>query len=430
MNFSPKTAVMNFLNEVAEQYPAAISFAAGRPTDHFLDRLNHVALLDKFGLYARETSSCSEVHYSPLRLLQYGRTSGMINDLVAQQLRVDECIPATSDRLLITSGCQEALALCLPVLCSTSSDVLLVCNPTYVGAVGAARASNIPVVPVPNVSSDLAGLIDQSTQQLRRRGRTVRALYLIPTFDNPTGRTLNERQRKDVLAVCARHRIIILEDNPYGMFRFEGEAVSPMAALDEVGSVIYLSSYSKTLAPALRIGAVTLPDTLFGDRAAREALMSKLVERKSFLTLNTSQLNQGIVGGILLQQNCSLLEWIQPALALYRENRDAMLGQLRSEFAAMSDQVEWNHPEGGFFLSMKLQFVFDHHSVIQCATEYGIIVTPMSFFALDNSQDRSIRLAFSALSPNQIREGITSLARFLAQRANVSGSDLENIPAI
>jgi (S)-3,5-dihydroxyphenylglycine transaminase len=416
MNSVHPTTVMNFLNEVAEEFPSAISLAAGRPIDRFVERLDPGALLDALVRYEQCAARDRGLPDARALLLQYGRTAGLIHDLVAQQLRNDEKVAAMADRILITAGCQEALALCLAALCPDPADVALVPNPTYIGATGAACAGGVAVFPVPNVGSDFAQGIEQAVSQLHQSGRRVRALYLIPTFDNPTGRVIDEVQRRAILEICARLRIVILEDNPYGMFRYEGESILPMAALDGAGCVIYLSTFSKTIAPAVRVGAATLPETLFGDRAASTALWKDLVQRKSYLTVNTSQITQAIVGGFLLEQNGSLQQWIQPALAWYRDNRDAMLDQLQAVFPQVSGQIRWNRPSGGFFLTVDLPFQFNAESVVECATDYGVIAMPMSFFALDSSQDHRLRLSFSAVDAQQIRSGISSLARYLEYR--------------
>ena len=408
MQASSQATVMTFLNEVASEFPEAISFAAGRPTDFLFERLDHEILLKAFVDYDAYSAKGKIGTASLARLLQYGRTAGIINDLFVQQIRIDDKVPASVDRVVITAGCQEAIVLCLPELCPNSTDVTLVCNPTYIGIAGAAQATGVALHALASTEQDLASAIEESVVKLRREGRQARALYLIPDFDNPTGRVLDESQRRAILAVCIRHRIIVLEDNPYGMFRYEGSSIPPLAALDDAGSVIYLSTYSKTLSPALRVGAATLPDTLFGDKSARETLFRALVQRKSFITVNTSQIAQAIVGGLLLNQQGSLQSWIQPCLARYRDNRDAMLAQLQITFARWSGTIHWNHPEGGFFLTLDLPFCVGSQEVIECATNYGVIVMPMSFFAFDRSQDRRIRLAFSSADVTQIREGVTS----------------------
>ncbi|WP_108521627.1 PLP-dependent aminotransferase family protein [Bradyrhizobium algeriense] len=414
MDFRLQSSAMNFLNEVSSRFPSAVSLASGRPSDRFFDRLNPQALLNAFGVYQRYWAGDRGQVWS--QLLQYGRTAGIINELVAQQVRSDEGLPAKADRVLITSGCQEALALCLPALCPESSDVLLVCNPTYIGAIGAANAARVPIAALSNSASCVADAIESAVVQLGRNGRRARATYLIPDFDNPTGRVLDVVARREILEVCAKHRIVVLEDNPYGPFRYEGDAVPPMAVLDEVGSVIYLSTFSKTLSPALRVGAAILPDTIFGDAGACRTLWEDLVQRKSFGTVNTSQISQAIVAGLLIEQRTSLRGWIRPALDWYRANRDLMLCQLDDVFSPLSDQVRWNRPAGGFFLTLDLPFRFDANTADECATHYNVIVMPMSFFALDNSQDCRIRLAFSSVTPEQISTAVRGLGHYVARR--------------
>jgi (S)-3,5-dihydroxyphenylglycine transaminase len=407
---------MNFLNEVADEFPSAISFAAGRPTDQFFDRLNGGALLDAFARYERHARVAHPQSKERSSLLQYGRTAGIIGHLVVQQLATDEDVHATSDRLIMTSGCQEALALCLPTLCPDRRDVALACNPTYIGFTCAAQAGGVDVVPLSTKIADIAEAIDRSVSQLRRDGRRARVLYLIPNFDNPTGRMLDEGHRKDILDICRRSRIVVLEDNAYGMFQYDGETIRSMSALDQGECVIHLSTFSKTVAPAVRVGTLVLPESLFGDCEARKSLWHQLVQRKSYLTLNTSQITQAIVGGLLLQENGSLKEWIRPAVDWYRHNRDVMLRQLEQVFAPICDQIGWNRPSGGFFVALDVPFRFDADAVTDCATKYGIIVMPMSFFAFDESQDQRIRLAFSWVDPERIRIGIEALGHFVASR--------------
>ncbi|RUL69269.1 PLP-dependent aminotransferase family protein [Dyella choica] len=404
-------AVMNFLNEVSGNFPDAIALAAGRPTERYFGRLSSDALREAIDHYGCSTT----------QLLQYGRTAGVINTLVATQLRRDEGVPADANRLIITAGCQEAIALCLSALCPRPDDVALVCNPTYIGATGAAQACGVAIKAIPSAGDDLITALEQCIEQLRLERRCPRVLYLIPDFDNPTGRTLSEVQRRAVLTTCERHRIVILEDNPYGMFRYEGSPIPPMAALDEAGCVIYLSTYSKTICPAVRVGSACLPHTLFGDRQASAKLFQELTERKSFVSVNTSPITQAIVGGILLRHDCSLRDWIRPTVDLYADNREVMLQALKKQFEPHPD-ISWNRPDGGFFLSMDLPFRFTADAVVECATRFQVIVMPLAFFALDDSQDRRIRLAFSAVDRDDIASGVASLSRYVTQRLESMGT--------
>ncbi|NTG38926.1 PLP-dependent aminotransferase family protein [Agrobacterium rhizogenes] len=417
---SSQAVVMNFLNEIASEYPSAISFAAGRPLSDFFSRLGPEKLADALDQFERHnvTGRKSRGSYRN-QLLQYGSAAGIINDIFASQLRIDENVPAIAERLLVTSGCQEALALCLSALCTAGSDVLLVRNPTYVGATGAAQALNISVFPLSNQVSTIAEAVVEAVDELAKSGRRAKALYLIPDFDNPTGKTISRWEREQIIKVCLEHKIVILEDNPYGMFRYEGDYITSIAGLDPDGCVVYLSTFSKTLSPTLRVGSAVIPRKLFGDEFSARELYNELVQRKSFLTLNTSQISQAIVGGILINQGGSLREWTKPMIERYRANRDSMLDALSARRDVLPPGVTWNHPQGGFFLSVNVPFHFNRDVVKQCALNSKVIVMPMAFFALNASYDKSLRLAFSSVDAEEISAGIRALSHFIAEYASI-----------
>lgn len=402
-------SVMNFLNEVAEAYPSSISLAAGRPGDRLFDGTSIESISRWVSTFLGNAPLAS--------VLQYGRTAGLVHELVSRQIANDDGVNAGASRTIVTAGCQEALALCLPELCPEATDAILVRNPTYIGVTGAAAAMSIALHPLDGTVAGIDAQIEKAVEELAADGRRARAVYLIPDFDNPTGEVIPLDERRAILAACERHRILVLEDNPYGMFRFEGSVVPTMASLDTAGCVIYLSTYSKTIAPALRVGAATLPETLFGDRLARVSLFHGMAERKSFITVNTSQLCQAIVGGLLIERDCSLRSWLGPTIDTYRRNRDAMLAQLGESFSGPDMAVRWNTPQGGFFLSLDVPMDFDAEAVADCATHEGVIVLPMAFFAFDTTQNRRVRLAFSAESPDRIRAGVIALSRFIARRS-------------
>jgi (S)-3,5-dihydroxyphenylglycine transaminase len=411
-----QSEVMNFLNEISGRFPSAISLAAGRPTDRLFAQLGSSAIAESFLTYEHYASHKGDQVPARVSILQYGKTAGMINELVAEQLHVDHGVSSPASQIIVTAGCQEALAICLPVLCPETTDVLLVCNPTYIGVTGAAQTSGVRLRALPSVSDQtVSDDLEKTILQALSEGLTPRALYLIPDFDNPTGRVLSKQERHAILAVCARHRVVVLEDSAYGLFRYRGDPTKTMFALDEAGSVIYLSTFSKTLSPALRVGSITLPERLFGDKNASQALFAHLVQRKSFVTVNTSQVAQAIVGGLLIEQNCSLLKWIKPAIEEYSSNRIAMLQQLSAVFSPMPWDITWSDPSGGFFLSLDLPFEVDGTVANECASKFGVIVMPMAFFALDSSQNKRVRLAFSSASHEQISKGVEALGNYVAR---------------
>lgn len=408
---------MNFLNEAANEYPDAISFASGRPAETFFSFERWLGAVPAYQEHAAKSAGQS-VLLAGRRLAQYGRTAGIINALVAQQLRTDERIDCRPDQVIVTAGCQEALALVVPALCREPGDVMLARNPTYIGITGVADFAGIEIVPIePHAGERWEQALQRMTLELRRAGKTPRGFYLTPEFDNPTGTVLSEAERRSIIAGCVEHRIVVLEDNPYGMFRFEGESTAPMASLDSVGCVIYLATYSKTLCPAVRVGAAVVPTRLFGSEAAAQRLRGELCERKSFVTVNTSQVTQALVGGVLLSENGTLARLVEAPLAHYKRNRDALVGALDRAFGASSGRVGWNRPEGGFFLGVTLPFEFGQRETVECAREHGVIVMPMTFFSLDGSRKREVRLAFSNATQADIESGVERFARYVSQKS-------------
>lgn len=415
-NGSPRLAVMNFLNEIAGDFPDAISFASGRPADAFFDLERWLAAIPAYQHHVAERSGISFADAGRW-LAQYGRTNGVINELIAAQLAADDGVLCEADRVIVTAGCQEAIALCVQVLCGAPGDVIIARNPTYIGITGVADLQGVEIVPLNcAVDAHLPGELRDVVLRLRREGKTARALYLIPEFDNPTGSVIGAAVRRDMLDACAEERIVVLEDNPYGMFRFEGERTPTMYSLDQAGSVIYLGTYSKTLCPTVRIGCAVVPPTLFGDPAASRGLVAALGELKSFLTVNTSQLNQALVGGILLEEGGSLAGQVAPQVDYYRANRDRLIRCLEAELGGLGADIHWNRPEGGFFLTLELPFRFGRDEVLECANEHQVIPMPMSFFSLDGSQQQCIRIAFSNVHPEAIAKGVERLAGYVRRK--------------
>lgn len=417
---SSRLSVMNFLNEAANRFPNAISFASGRPAESFFSMEHWLNSVPLFLDHMAKVDGCATSHAAK-RLAQYGPTAGIVAGLIAAQLRADERIECDPEQVVVTAGCQEALSLVIPALCPAPGDVMLARNPTYIGVTGVADFAGIEIVPVePAGDEDWACTLARVTAKLRRAGKTPRGLYLTPEFDNPTGTVLTEAQRRSIIAGCGEHRIVLLEDNPYGMFRFEGVAPPPMAVLDDAGCVVYLATYSKTLCPAVRVGAAVVPKRLFGSADAAERFRVELCERKSFVTVNTSQVTQALVGGVLLREGGSLRAIVEGPRMHYRRNRDALLRALDRAFGTQGDIVQWNRPNGGFFLGLSLPFDFAQAQTAQCAREHGVIVMPMTFFSLDGTHRREIRLAFSNTDEREIEAGVERFARYVETQASLT----------
>ncbi len=410
-----RLSVMNFLNEAANEYPQAISFASGRPAEQFFSLEGWLEAVPDYQAHAARAAG-QDLALAGRRLAQYGRTAGIINALIAEQLRLDEGVDCDASQVVVTAGCQEALALLVPALCRASGDVMLARNPTYIGITGVADFAGIEILPVEcEAGENWEQALARTAAALRHAGKTARGFYLTPEFDNPTGTVLDEAERRSIIAGCLEHRIVVLEDNPYGMFRYDGESTRPMMALDPAGCVIYLATYSKTLCPAVRVGAAVLPRRLFGSEQAAERLRAEVSERKSFVTVNTSQVTQALVGGVLLREGHSLRRLVDAPRRFYHDNRDVLLGALERAFGT-DGEIRWNRPDGGFFLGVTLPFEFGERETVECARDHGVIVMPMTFFSLDASRRREVRLAFSNAGAAEIEAGVARFASYLGEK--------------
>lgn len=408
----PLLDVMNFLNEVILDYPDAISFAPGRPLETLFNVENHVNGISKFVAELAEQSGTSMEHVWK-ELGQYNRTNGIINDLIASHLERDEGIHVTPDAIMVTVGAQEAMAVILAGLFEPSRDILLVSDPTYIGITGLARILGITVVPVPSGEDGLdPRSVEQAIVQASRSGH-VRALYDVPDFNNPLGTSLPFEHRLELIEICKKYSVLLIEDNPYGMFNYDGARLPTLKALDHDGVVLYIGSFSKTLFPGLRLGYL-VADQRIGKPG--EILARELSKVKSLITVNTSTLCQAIAASALRSTGNSVEPIVAGKRQQYCRNRDTLLACLAEEFANSESQVRWNRPRGGFFVTLTLPFPFGTAELQRCAADYGVIVCPMNFFSLAGNRERQIRLSFSYLQEEQIHAGSERFARFVRDR--------------
>lgn len=408
---------MNFLNQVVLQFPSAISFAPGRPMESLFQVEAHVNQITDFVGHLAQTSGTS-VEQGWRGLGQYNRTNGTIHTLIARQLQRDEDIVVDPEAIVVTVGAQEAMAILLMGLFEPSTDILLTSDPTYVGITGLAKILGIEVVPVPTTDEGLDPAVVRTTiHKASRRGR-IRALYDIPDFNNPLGVSLPYKARLELIDVCREHDVLILEDNPYGLFNYEAERLPTLKALDRDSTVIYVGSFSKTIFPGLRLGYLVADQQLDSNGSLLAEELSKV---KSLLTVNTSMLSQAVVGAALIRSGYSLEPIVKPKRQLLHHNRDLLLSCLVEEFAGMEALVQWNHPRGGFFLTVTLPFTFGSAELRLCAEEYGVIVFPMQFFSLTSDREKQVRLSFSYVTDDQIRLGIARFAAFVREQCRPFG---------
>lgn len=414
----PALESMNFLNEIAGEYPQAISFASGRPCEDFFD----VSLIhDYLDRYCRYLTG--ELGYSATRLnqalFQYGKTKGIVSDLVASYLRVDEGIEVDPDAIIVTVGCQEAMFVVVRALRADERDVLLAVSPTYVGLTGAARLADMPVWPVRGglLGVDLDDLVAQ-VHRAREAGLRPRACYLMPDFANPSGVSMTVPLRRELLKVAAAERVLLLEDNPYGTFG-SGEHLPTLKALDSARQVVYLGSFAKTGFPGARIG-YAVADQRVGDGQGRTGLFADYLSKiKSMLTVNTPPLAQAVIGGKLLAYDFSLAKANELQTARYVANMRQLLDGLARRFPSGQDnrrEVTWNSPTGGFFAVVTLPFAAADELMRYSARMHGVLWTPMSHFYADGGGLHQARLACSQLTSEQIELGLDRFAALVADR--------------
>jgi 2-aminoadipate transaminase len=336
--------------------------------------------------------------------LQYGPTRGY-KPLLESILGVLKArgISAPLEELIITSGSQQGLDLVSRVLI-TPGDVVLVELPAYTGAISAFKNMQAELV---GVKQDPDGIdledLDAVCLRERKAGRRVNLLYLVPNFQNPTGLLLSLEKRKRLVEWAERRDVLIIEDDPYGSLYFEDVATEaetrPIRADDKYGRVIYLSTFSKTLAPGFRVGWMVAPS----------ALIERFDTAKQAIDLTSGILDQRVVHQAIER---GVIDRAAPGLRdLYRRKRVAMEQALRRE---LGDRLTWLVPTGGFFLWARLASGYDDVSLLERALEQRLVFVIGSAFYVDGSGHDRIRLSFSAPSVERIEEGVRRLAAVMA----------------
>jgi 2-aminoadipate transaminase len=336
-------------------------------------------------------------------VLQYGPTRGY-RPLLESILGVLDArgIKASLDELIITNGSQQGLDLIARVLVSPG-DVVLVELPAYTGAIAAFKNMQATLVGV-NQDDDGINLehLDVVIERERASGRTVKLLYLVPNFQNPTGRLLKLGKRQRLIEWAERRDVLIVEDDPYGVLYFDDVATEaetrPIKADDDRGRVMYLSTFSKTLAPGFRVGWMVAPP----------ALIERFDTAKQSTDLTSGILDQRIILEAVRQ---GVPERIAPQLrGLYRRKRDVMEQAFRAE---LGDRLTWPAPKGGFFLWATLPEGQDDVSLLDRALAQRLVFVTGSAFYVNGTGHDKIRLSFSAPTPERIIEGARRLSAVL-----------------
>jgi (S)-3,5-dihydroxyphenylglycine transaminase len=405
---------MNFLNEVSLLNPNAISFGSGRPDKSFFDVKEIIANFHSYAQLHVSSDDDLEEFYNDLG--QYNKTNGIINDAIAKLIFNDENINASPEDIIVTIGGQEGMAIVINSIFESNDDVLLISDPSYIGFVGYAKIYGTPIVPIDRDEDSVClDHLETTIKELKRQGKNPKVFYEVPDFHNPTGTYMPLEKRKGLIELAEKYNFFIVEDNPYGYFIYDGEKIPTLKALDNYQRVIHLGSFAKTIFPSLRLGYLVV-DQCFNYNGRAIKLVDEFKKVKSFITVNTSTLLQAMVGSFLQKQDYSFKESCIRKVDMCRKKRNAMIEALESHFSG-TEGVQWNKPVGGFFLSMKVPFAITNEFLQECVEEYRVIFCPMSFFYINEAVGaRQMRLAFSNLSIEKIKEGINRLAKFIKSK--------------
>src|SRR3954453_1099111 len=377
--------------------PEVISLAGGLPATSTCPPETFAAIMDRI---ARE--SCASA-------LQYGPTEGFdaTKDCIAEVMAV-EGMRANAEDMIVTTGGQQVIDLVTKTLVDPG-DVVICEAPTYPGAVPVFSSYEAQVE---QIEMDADGMrIDRLRETLDRlegEGRRPKFIYTVPTFQNPAGVTMSAPRRRRLVEIARERELLVLEDNPYGLLRYEGEPLPPLRALDGGVYVLYLGTFSKILSPGIRLGWVAAP----------APVLAKINLGKQAADLCTSSLTQQLVEGYFAEGRWRA--YVQDLCGLYRRRRDAMLDALAEFFPP---EAEWTQPGGGLFIWATLPDFIDTEDLLAKAIQQeSVAFVPGSAAYVDSRGGSSMRLNFSAVSETDIVEGIRRIGKVIDEQISLYGT--------
>lgn len=376
------SAIREILKFTAD--PEVISFAAGNPAP------------EAFPVEEIKRISSEILKDDPILALQYSISEGYpeLRQLLKDDLAKKGCFNPETDDLIITSGAQQANELSCKVLCN-EGDTLICESPSFIGSLNAFRSYNVNLV---GVEMEKGGICLDKLEDVLKSAEGQKLIYVIPNFQNPTGDTMTAEKRKGVYELACKYDAIILEDNPYGDLRFAGEHIDSIKTLDKDGRVIYSGTFSKILAPGLRVGYVAAP----------KEIIQKIVVCKQVSDVHTNIWSQVVCAKFM--KECDMEKHFASLREIYRKKCDLMLEGIKKHF---SEKVTYTVPEGGLFIWATLP---DGSNMTEFCTravrDYKIAVVPGTAFMINESDNtNSFRLNFSTPTDEQIIKGIEILGR-------------------
>jgi 2-aminoadipate transaminase len=376
--------------------PEVISLAGGLPDTSTFPTDTFAAVTQRIA-----TESCAKA-------LQYGPTEGLpetkacIADVMAA-----EGMRADPEDIIVTTGGQQVIDLVVKTLVDPG-DVVVAEAPTYPGAVPTFYSYQADVVQIEMDSNGMrVDLLEETLDRLEREGRRPKFIYTVPTFQNPAGVTLSLERRRRLVEIANERELLVLEDNPYGMLRYEGEPLPPLRSLDGGVFVMYLGTFSKILSPGIRLGWVVAPPPV----------LEKINLGKAASDLCTSTLSQLMVHAYF--EEARWRDYVEALTELYRDRRDTMLDALAEFFPR---EAEWTRPQGGMFIWATLPEFIDTTDLLARALRENVAFVPGSGAYLDGRGRSSMRLNFSASDGDDIREGIRRIGEVIKEQVDLYGT--------
>lgn len=364
--------------------PEVISFAAGNPAP------------EAFPVDFISNVSAELLKNNPVLALQYSITEGYtpLRDLLKKRMAGIDCFNEKSDELIITSGAQQAVELACKVLCN-EGDTIICESPSFIGSLNSFRATGVKLC---GIEQEDDGLKIDMLEKALKENSNVKLIYVIPNFQNPTGRTMSWEKRKAVYELAKKYDVIILEDNPYGDLRFEGENIPSIKTLDTDGRVIYAGSFSKILAPGLRVGYAIAP----------KDIIQKMVVCKQVEDVHSNIWAQAVCERFMAE--CDLDKHFSNLRRIYRDKCRLMLDNIEKNF---SDKISYTRPQGGLFIWATLPDGYDMQKFCTRAVqEFKVAVVPGNAFTMnDTDKTSSFRMNFSTPTDEQIVKGCEMLGK-------------------
>jgi 2-aminoadipate transaminase len=376
--------------------PEVISLAGGLPDTSTFPPQSFAAQMTRI---AQESAA---------EALQYGPTEGFeeTKDCILEVMGAEGMLPDPDD-IIVTTGGQQAIDLVCKTLIDPG-DVIVCEAPSYPGALSVFSSYQADVV---QVECDEDGMqvevLERLLGELRAEGRRPKFIYSVPSFQNPAGVTMSLERRQRLVELARAQELLVVEDNPYGLLRYGGEPMPPLYQLDGGDFVIYIGTFSKILSPGIRLGWAVAPPPV----------MEKIVLGKQAADLCTSTLTQYFVREYFAERRWQ--RYIDDLVELYRGRRDTMLEALRTYFPA---EATWTEPEGGLFIWATLPDYIDTSDLLARALRADVAFVPGAAAYLDGRGRQSMRLNFSGVGDEEIREGVRRIGKVIAEQVELYGA--------